>query len=87
MRFFGVRSTYEDNESEVSKSLIDYVYNTKQKHGEYVDIHFPNQYQYIAAVEYNPRDNQLYVWNNFYILRYNLEFGPPDPAHGKKLDT
>ncbi|CAL8272008.1 unnamed protein product [Arctogadus glacialis] len=76
-----VRSTYEDNESEVSKSLIDYVYNTKQKHGEYVDIHFPNQYQYIAAVEYNPRDNQLYVWNNFYILRYNLEFGPPDPAH------
>uniref|UniRef100_UPI003AAB3EBB adhesion G protein-coupled receptor L2 n=1 Tax=Centroberyx gerrardi TaxID=166262 RepID=UPI003AAB3EBB len=76
-----VRSTYEDNESEVSKSLIDYVYNTKQNRGEYVDIHFPNQYQYIAAVDYNPRDNQLYVWNNFYILRYNLEFGPPDPAH------
>uniref|UniRef100_A0A4W5K759 Adhesion G protein-coupled receptor L2 n=1 Tax=Hucho hucho TaxID=62062 RepID=A0A4W5K759_9TELE len=75
-----VRSTYEDNESEVSKSLIDYVYNTKQNRGEYVDIHFPNQYQYIAAVDYNPRDNQLYVWNNFYILRYNLEFGPPDPA-------
>uniref|UniRef100_A0A3Q3QZM1 Adhesion G protein-coupled receptor L2a n=1 Tax=Monopterus albus TaxID=43700 RepID=A0A3Q3QZM1_MONAL len=74
-----VRSTYEDNESEVSKSLIDYIYNTKQNRGEYVDIHFPNQYQYIAAVDYNPRDNQLYVWNNFYILRYNLEFGPPDP--------
>ncbi|KAM7409511.1 hypothetical protein PAMA_001139 [Pampus argenteus] len=80
-----VRSTYEDNESEVSKSLIDYFYNTKQNHGEYVDIHFPNQYQYIAAVDYNPRDNQLYVWNNFYILRYNLEFGPPDPAHAPPL--
>uniref|UniRef100_A0A4W5K886 Adhesion G protein-coupled receptor L2 n=1 Tax=Hucho hucho TaxID=62062 RepID=A0A4W5K886_9TELE len=80
-----VRSTYEDNESEVSKSLIDYVYNTKQNRGEYVDIHFPNQYQYIAAVDYNPRDNQLYVWNNFYILRYNLEFGPPDPAHAPPL--
>ncbi|XP_056269876.1 adhesion G protein-coupled receptor L2 isoform X4 [Pseudoliparis swirei] len=80
-----VRSTYEDNESEVSKSLIDYIYNTKQNHGEYVDIHFPNQYQYIAAVEYNPRDNQLYVWNNFYILRYNLVFGPPDPAHAPPL--
>uniref|UniRef100_A0A667ZQA1 Adhesion G protein-coupled receptor L2 n=1 Tax=Myripristis murdjan TaxID=586833 RepID=A0A667ZQA1_9TELE len=77
-----VRSTYEDNESEVSKSLIDYIYNTKQHRGEFVDIHFPNQYQYIAAVDYNPRDNQLYVWNNFYILRYNLEFGPPDPSHG-----
>uniref|UniRef100_A0A3P9LER0 Adhesion G protein-coupled receptor L2a n=1 Tax=Oryzias latipes TaxID=8090 RepID=A0A3P9LER0_ORYLA len=80
-----VRSTYEDNESEVSKSLIDYIYNTKQNHGEYIDIHFPNQYQYIAAVDYNPRDNQLYVWNNFYILRYNLEFGPPDPAHAPPL--
>uniref|UniRef100_A0A672JD30 Adhesion G protein-coupled receptor L2a n=1 Tax=Salarias fasciatus TaxID=181472 RepID=A0A672JD30_SALFA len=80
-----VRSTYEDNESEVSKSLIDYIYNTKQNRGEYVDIHFPNQHQYIAAVDYNPRDNQLYVWNNFYILRYNLEFGPPDPAHAPPL--
>ncbi|XP_051957354.1 adhesion G protein-coupled receptor L2 isoform X2 [Xyrauchen texanus] len=80
-----VRSTYEDNESEVSKSLIDYMYNTKQNRGEYIDIHFPNQYQYIAAVEYNPRDNQLYVWNNFYILRYNLAFGPPDPAHAPPI--
>ncbi|XP_063075605.1 adhesion G protein-coupled receptor L2-like isoform X2 [Engraulis encrasicolus] len=74
-----VRSTYEENESEASKSHIDYVYNTKLGQGEYTDIPFPNQYQYIAAVDYNPRDNQLYVWNNFYILRYDLEFGPPDP--------
>nr|XP_061831449.1 adhesion G protein-coupled receptor L2-like isoform X12 [Nerophis lumbriciformis] len=80
-----VRSTYEDNESEVSKSMIDYIYNTKQNRGEYVDIHFPNQYQYIASVDYNPQDNQLYVWNNFYILKYNLEFGPPDPAHAVLL--
>uniref|UniRef100_A0A671P8M5 Adhesion G protein-coupled receptor L2a n=1 Tax=Sinocyclocheilus anshuiensis TaxID=1608454 RepID=A0A671P8M5_9TELE len=81
-----VRSTYEDNESEVSKSLIDYMYNTKLNRGEYVDIHFPNQYQYIAAVEYNPRDNQLYVWNNFYILRYNLVFGPPDPRFCESVE-
>ncbi|TSM94621.1 Adhesion G protein-coupled receptor L2 [Bagarius yarrelli] len=80
-----VRSTYEDNESEVSKGVIDYMYNTKQGRGEYVDIHFPNQYQYIASVEYNPRDNQLYVWNNFYVLRYNLVFGPPDPAHAPPI--
>uniref|UniRef100_A0A671QVE3 Adhesion G protein-coupled receptor L2a n=1 Tax=Sinocyclocheilus anshuiensis TaxID=1608454 RepID=A0A671QVE3_9TELE len=81
-----VRSTYEDNESEVSKSLIDYMYNTKLNRGEYIDIHFPNQYQYIAAVEYNPRDNQLYVWNNFYILRYNLVFGPPDPRFCESVE-
>ncbi|KAM6918720.1 adhesion G protein-coupled receptor L2b.1 isoform 7-T9 [Xenentodon cancila] len=75
-----VRSTYEENESEASRSQIDYIYNTKLSQGEYADILFPNQYQYITAVDYNPRDNQLYVWNNFYILRYDLEFGPPDPA-------
>ncbi|CAB1326373.1 unnamed protein product, partial [Coregonus sp. 'balchen'] len=79
-----VRSTYEENESEAAKSHIDYIYNTKLSQGEYTDILFPNQYQYIAAVDYNPRDNQLYVWNNFYVLRYDLEFdAEKDPADGK----
>ncbi|XP_008628538.1 PREDICTED: adhesion G protein-coupled receptor L2 isoform X14 [Corvus brachyrhynchos] len=75
-----VRSVYQDNESETGRSAIDYIYNTRLSRGEHVDIPFPNQYQYIAAVDYNPRDNQLYVWNNNFILRYSLEFGPPDPA-------
>ncbi|XP_039929481.1 adhesion G protein-coupled receptor L2 isoform X12 [Hirundo rustica] len=75
-----VRSVYQDNESETGRNVIDYIYNTRLSRGEHVDIPFPNQYQYIAAVDYNPRDNQLYVWNNNFILRYSLEFGPPDPA-------
>ncbi|XP_062467251.1 adhesion G protein-coupled receptor L2 isoform X9 [Pezoporus occidentalis] len=75
-----VRSVYQDNESETGKNAVDYIYNTRLSRGEHVDIPFPNQYQYIAAVDYNPRDNQLYVWNNNFILRYSLEFGPPDPA-------
>ncbi|XP_009867923.1 PREDICTED: latrophilin-2-like, partial [Apaloderma vittatum] len=75
-----VRSVYQDNESETGRNAIDYIYNTRLSRGEHVEIPFPNQYQYIAAVDYNPRDNQLYVWNNNFILRYSLEFGPPDPA-------
>ncbi|XP_015284909.1 PREDICTED: adhesion G protein-coupled receptor L2 isoform X7 [Gekko japonicus] len=75
-----VRSVYQDNESETGKNSIDYIYNTRLSRGEYIDIPFPNMYHYIAAVDYNPRDNQLYVWNNNFILRYSLEFGPPDPA-------
>ncbi|XP_077189331.1 adhesion G protein-coupled receptor L2 isoform X16 [Paroedura picta] len=75
-----VRSVYQDNESETGKNAIDYIYNTRLSRGEYIDIPFPNMYHYIAAVDYNPRDNQLYVWNNNFILRYSLEFGPPDPA-------
>ncbi|KAF7243375.1 Adhesion G protein-coupled receptor L2 [Varanus komodoensis] len=81
-----VRSVYQDNESETGKNAIDYIYNTRLSRGEYVDIPFPNMYHYIAAVDYNPRDNQLYVWNNNFILRYSLEFGPPDPAQDY-LDT
>ncbi|XP_040216551.1 adhesion G protein-coupled receptor L2 isoform X19 [Rana temporaria] len=75
-----VRSVYQDNESETGKNAIDYIFNTKLNRGEPVDIPFPNQYQYIAAVDYNPRDNQLYVWNNNFILRYSLEFTLQDLA-------
>ncbi|XP_043929352.1 adhesion G protein-coupled receptor L2 isoform X6 [Protopterus annectens] len=75
-----VRSIYEDSESETGKNSVDYIYNTMLVKGEYVEIPFPNRYMYIASVDYNPRDNQLYVWNNNYILRYSLEFGPPDPG-------
>ncbi|XP_078416819.1 adhesion G protein-coupled receptor L2 isoform X2 [Cetorhinus maximus] len=75
-----VRSVYEENESETGKNSIDYTYNTNLNRGEYIDIPFPNPYQHVAAVDYNPRDNMLYVWNNYFILRYALEFGPPDPA-------
>ncbi|XP_018408633.1 PREDICTED: adhesion G protein-coupled receptor L2 isoform X4 [Nanorana parkeri] len=75
-----VRSVYQDNESETGKNAIDYIFNTKLNRGESVDIPFPNQYQYIAAVDYNPRDNQLYVWNNNFILRYSLEFTLQDLA-------
>ncbi|GCB72930.1 hypothetical protein scyTo_0006540 [Scyliorhinus torazame] len=75
-----VRSVYEENESETGKNSIDYTYNTNLNKGEYADIPFPNPYQHVAAVDYNPRDNMLYVWNNYFILRYALEFGPPDPA-------
>ncbi|XP_019900816.2 adhesion G protein-coupled receptor L2 isoform X3 [Esox lucius] len=82
-----VRSTYEENESEAAKSHMDYIYNTKLNQGEYTDILFPNQHQYIAAVDYNPRDNQLYVWNNYYILRYDLEFdAEKDPAEVPTID-
>ncbi|XP_043554602.1 adhesion G protein-coupled receptor L2 isoform X26 [Chiloscyllium plagiosum] len=75
-----VRSVYEENESETGKNSIDYMYNTNLRREEFVDIPFPNPYQHVAAVDYNPRDNMLYVWNNYFILRYALEFGPPDPA-------
>uniref|UniRef100_A0A672TCK5 Olfactomedin-like domain-containing protein n=1 Tax=Sinocyclocheilus grahami TaxID=75366 RepID=A0A672TCK5_SINGR len=62
-----VKTVYEDDDSEATGNKIDYIYNTELSKDGYLDIPFPNSYQYIAAVDYNPRDNLLYVWNNYHI--------------------
>ncbi|XP_035273421.1 adhesion G protein-coupled receptor L3 isoform X6 [Anguilla anguilla] len=73
-----VKTVYEDDDNEATGNKIDYVYNTDQSKDGYVDIPFPNSYQYIAAVDYNPRDNLLYVWNNYHVVKYSLDFGAMD---------
>uniref|UniRef100_A0A3B5M361 Uncharacterized protein n=1 Tax=Xiphophorus couchianus TaxID=32473 RepID=A0A3B5M361_9TELE len=77
---YAVRSVYQDDDSEAGGDLVMYAYNTNRAREEPVNIAFPNPYQYVSSVDYNPRDNQLYVWNNYNVLRYPLEFGPPDPT-------
>ncbi|XP_029107780.1 adhesion G protein-coupled receptor L1-like isoform X2 [Scleropages formosus] len=77
---YAVRSVYQDDDSEAGGDLILYAYNTNRGREEPVHIPFPNPYQYVSSIDYNPRDNQLYVWNNYYVLRYPLEFSPPDPT-------
>uniref|UniRef100_A0A452HCA9 Uncharacterized protein n=1 Tax=Gopherus agassizii TaxID=38772 RepID=A0A452HCA9_9SAUR len=73
-----VKSVYEDDDNEATGNKIDYIYNTEQSKDSLVDVPFPNSYQYIAAVDYNPRDNLLYVWNNYHVVKYSLDFGPLD---------
>ncbi|XP_053319484.1 adhesion G protein-coupled receptor L3 [Spea bombifrons] len=77
-----VKSVYEDDDNEATGNKIDYVYHTDQNRDGYVDIPFPNSYQYIAAVDYNPRDNLLYVWNNYHVVKYSLDFGTLDGKSG-----
>ncbi|XP_040273726.1 adhesion G protein-coupled receptor L3 isoform X1 [Bufo bufo] len=77
-----VKSVYEDDDNEATGNKIDYIYNTDQNTDDYVDIAFPNSYQYIAAVDYNPRDNLLYVWNNYHVVKYSLDFGILDSKSG-----
>uniref|UniRef100_A0A3B4URD2 Adhesion G protein-coupled receptor L1 n=1 Tax=Seriola dumerili TaxID=41447 RepID=A0A3B4URD2_SERDU len=84
---YAVRSVYQDDDSEAGGDLVMYAYNTNRAREEPVNIPFPNPYQYISSVDYNPRDNQLYVWNNYNVLRYPLEFGPPDPTTGPLTTT
>uniref|UniRef100_A0A6Q2Z511 Adhesion G protein-coupled receptor L1a n=1 Tax=Esox lucius TaxID=8010 RepID=A0A6Q2Z511_ESOLU len=84
---YAVRSVYQDDDSEAGGDLILYAYNTNRAREEPVHIPFPNPYQYVSSVDYNPRDNQLYVWNNYNVLRYPLEFGPPNPTTGPVTTT
>ncbi|KAJ7407648.1 hypothetical protein WISP_125542 [Willisornis vidua] len=79
-----VKSVYEDDDNEATGNKIDYIYNTDQSKDSMVDVPFPNSYQYIAAVDYNPRDNLLYVWNNYHVVKYSLDFGPLDSRAGGK---
>ncbi|XP_051675748.2 adhesion G protein-coupled receptor L3 isoform X9 [Oryctolagus cuniculus] len=78
-----VKSVYEDDDNEATGNKIDYIYNTDQSKDSLVDVPFPNSYQYIAAVDYNPRDNLLYVWNNYHVVKYSLDFGPLDSRSGQ----
>uniref|UniRef100_A0A4W5QKA2 Adhesion G protein-coupled receptor L1a n=1 Tax=Hucho hucho TaxID=62062 RepID=A0A4W5QKA2_9TELE len=84
---YAVRSVYQDDDSEAGGDLILYAYNTNRAREEPVHIPFPNPYQYVSSVDYNPRDNQLYIWNNYNVLRYPLEFGPPDPTTGESTQS
>ncbi|XP_045902941.1 adhesion G protein-coupled receptor L3 isoform X7 [Micropterus dolomieu] len=73
-----VKTVYEDDDNEGTGNKIDYMYNTDKSKEITVNIPFPNSYQYIAAVDYNPRDNLLYVWNNYHVVKYSLDFGNND---------
>nr|XP_057941614.1 adhesion G protein-coupled receptor L3 isoform X2 [Doryrhamphus excisus] len=73
-----VKTVYEDDDNEGTGNKIDYMYNTDKSKEVNINIPFPNSYQYIAAVDYNPRDNLLYVWNNYHVVKYSLDFGNND---------
>lgn len=86
-----VRSVFQDDEgqadSRASSNMVVYAYDTSRGQELPVQIPFPNPYQYISSIDYNPRDNQLYVWNNYYMLRYPLQFTPPPPTKGLKMNN
>ncbi|XP_068130621.1 adhesion G protein-coupled receptor L1 isoform X3 [Hyperolius riggenbachi] len=88
-----LRSVYADDDNESAGNRLEYAFNTHRNREEplgtngAVGLDFPNPYQYVSSVDYNPRDGQLYVWNNYFLVRYALRFGPPDPAEGPATPT
>ncbi|XP_061437359.1 adhesion G protein-coupled receptor L3-like [Lethenteron reissneri] len=95
-----LRSTYEDDGDGAANGTaggggvgggtsdrIDYVYDTNSRRDARVSIPFPNPFQFITSVQYNPHDGALYVWNNHHVLRYTLHFAPLDPTAVNILDS
>uniref|UniRef100_A0A6Q2WT74 Adhesion G protein-coupled receptor L1a n=1 Tax=Esox lucius TaxID=8010 RepID=A0A6Q2WT74_ESOLU len=87
---YAVRSVFQDDEGQTDRAgggagggdMVLYAFDTSRGREVPVQIPFPNPYQYVSSIDYNPRDNQLYVWNNYYVLRYPLQFRPPEPTKG-----
>uniref|UniRef100_A0A6Q2YQA5 Adhesion G protein-coupled receptor L3 n=1 Tax=Esox lucius TaxID=8010 RepID=A0A6Q2YQA5_ESOLU len=82
-----VKTVYEDDDNEATGNKIDYMFSTTQNKETSVAIPFPNSYQYVAAVDYNPRDNLLYVWNNYHVVKYSMDFGNNDNRLGSGSST
>ncbi|XP_040270597.1 adhesion G protein-coupled receptor L1 isoform X1 [Bufo bufo] len=88
-----LKSVYADDDNESAGNRLEYAFNTHRNREEPLGTNgangmdFPNPYQFVSSVDYNPRDGQLYVWNNYFLVRYALRFGPPDPAEGPVTPT
>uniref|UniRef100_A0A8U7NN15 Uncharacterized protein n=1 Tax=Corvus moneduloides TaxID=1196302 RepID=A0A8U7NN15_CORMO len=57
-----VRSVYLDDDTEHLGNALVYAFDTRRGRGSALALPFPNPYQFVASVGYNPRDNQLYMW-------------------------
>ncbi|XP_060735032.1 olfactomedin-4 [Tachysurus vachellii] len=53
---------------------IFYTFNTRTKQDSYVSIHFEKFQDFYVNLDYNPRDQKLYMFNNGYYVSYNVKF-------------
>uniref|UniRef100_A0A8C4T9M2 Olfactomedin 4 n=1 Tax=Erpetoichthys calabaricus TaxID=27687 RepID=A0A8C4T9M2_ERPCA len=53
---------------------VFYMYNTRTDQDITISIPFSKINEYLHGVNYNPKDHKLYVYNNGYLLTYDLYF-------------
>ena len=53
-------------------TTINFAYDTKTGNQWNPNIQFTNQYGYNSMVDYNPKENLLYAWDNHKQLTYSL---------------
>ncbi|XP_039601241.1 olfactomedin-4-like [Polypterus senegalus] len=53
---------------------IFYMYDTKTEQESRISVTYNKVMEYIYGVNYNPKDHKLYVYNDGYLLTYDLNF-------------
>ncbi|KAF4084273.1 hypothetical protein AMELA_G00126710 [Ameiurus melas] len=53
---------------------IFYTYNTHTRQDSYVSIQYEKFQDFYVNLDYNPRDQKLYMFNNGYYVSYNVKF-------------
>lgn len=53
---------------------IFYTYNTRTRQDSYISIQFEKFQNFYVSLDYNPRDQKLYMFNNGYYVSYNVKF-------------
>ncbi|KAK6487180.1 olfactomedin-4-like [Huso huso] len=55
---------------------IFYMYDTKTNQDTKISIPFKKVMEYLHGINYNPPDHKLYVYNDGYLITYDLSFYP-----------
>ncbi|XP_041070160.1 olfactomedin-4-like [Carcharodon carcharias] len=58
---------------------IFYTFNTKTGKDSFINIPFEKKSENIICLHYNPSNHKLYIFNDGYMIFYNLEFKPKEP--------
>ncbi|XP_038646371.1 olfactomedin-4-like [Scyliorhinus canicula] len=58
---------------------IFYTFDTKTGEESFINIPFQKKYENVISLHYNPSDHKLYMFNDGYLVFYNIEFKPKGP--------
>ncbi|MGH0171709.1 UNVERIFIED_CONTAM: hypothetical protein FKN15_010220 [Acipenser sinensis] len=56
-------------------TTVNYSYSTESGHGRALSIPFLNRYRYNSMIDYNPARRQLFSWDNYHMVTYDVRLG------------
>ncbi|XP_062863787.1 olfactomedin-4 [Trichomycterus rosablanca] len=65
---------YATRSVDVQTEEIFYAYDTNKRQESYISIKFEKFQDFYVSLDYNPRDQKLYMFNNGYYVSYSVKF-------------